>query len=392
MKIVAAGGGSGGHVTPVLAVINELKKHAGDNLQVYFVTDKKFGRQAEALMKKASVPVKTKQIIAGKFRRYNRVSWVVQLLHIPTTLKNLRDIAYTGVGFLQSLWLLGRFKPDVVFTKGGFVCMPLGMAAHLLHIPLVIHDSDAHPGLTNRILARWATSIATGSPVENYPYPRNRTHYVGIPVDASFRPVSGKEQQRFKASLGLHDTSKPLVVVTGGGLGARNLNRAMVAIAPGLLDKTAILHITGDLTYEETLAKAPEHIDYIVKPFISTGMAPLFGAADIVVTRAGATAIQELAAMAKPIVLVPNPLLTGGHQLKNASVYETAKAAVIVDEDKLVVNPLYLKKAIEFLLGHPDKRTILGKNLSTFARPDAAVDVAALIVEAAASHTRQEAA
>jgi len=356
------------------------------------VTDKKFGRQAEAIMKKASVPVKTKQIIAGKFRRYHRMSWLKQLVQIPTTLRNIRDVLYTAIGLLQSLWLLRLFKPDVVFTKGGFVCVPLGLAAHLLGIPLVIHDSDAHPGLANRILARWATSIATGSPIENYPYPKARTKYVGIPVDASFKPVTATQQQSLKASLGMHDTKKPLVVVTGGGLGARNINRAIIAIAPKLLDKVAIMHITGDLTYQETLAKAPEHIDYFIKAFVSTGMATLFGAADVVVTRAGATAIQELAAMAKPVILIPNPLLTGGHQLKNAAVYAKSRAAVVVDEDSLVVNPLQLRKAIELLASHPDKSAELGKRLHAFAKPDAAVDMAALIVEAAAMHKHQETA
>ena len=151
MKIVAAGGGSGGHVTPVLAVINELKKHDAE-LQVVFVTDKKFGSQAAEIMQKAAVPVRTKKIIAGKFRRFHRVSFVKQLLDIPTVLRNIRDFFYTLVGFLQSFWLLIRFKPDVVFTKGGFVCVPLGLVARLMNIPIVIHDSDAHPGLANRIL------------------------------------------------------------------------------------------------------------------------------------------------------------------------------------------------------------------------------------------------
>jgi UDP-N-acetylglucosamine--N-acetylmuramyl-(pentapeptide) pyrophosphoryl-undecaprenol N-acetylglucosamine transferase len=391
MKIVAAGGGSGGHVTPVLAVVNELKKH-DPQLEVCFVTDYMFGSRAKAIMKKATMPVRVKQIVAGKFRRYHRVSVWRQLLDVPTTLQNIRDLFYAGFGVLQSLVLLVRYKPDVIFTKGGFVCVPLGIAAHILRIPIVIHDSDAHPGLANRILARWATTIATGSPLENYNYPKGRSHYVGIPIDASFQPVTAAQQQKFKANLGLHDTKKPLLVVTGGGLGARNINRAIVTIAPQLVDTVAIMHITVEQTYNEILAQAPEHIDYMVKPFISTGMAPLFGAADVVVTRAGATTMQELAAMAKPVIIVPNPLLTGGHQLKNAAVYQAAKAAVVVDEERLVVNPLLLKKAVLTLVNQPEKSKVLGRRLQEFARPEAAVDMAALIVEAAATHRHQEAA
>lgn len=356
------------------------------------MTDKKFGSQATAIMKKAPVPVKVKRLTAGKFRRYHRVSWWRQVLDIPTVLRNVRDLFFTAYGVLQSLWLLWRFKPDVVFTKGGFVCVPLGFAAHLLKIPLVIHDSDAHPGLANRILARWATSIATGSPLENYAYPKGRSHYVGIPVSSLFRPVTAKEQQKLKGLCGLHDTTKLLIVVTGGGLGARNINRAIVAIAPQLLDKAAILHITGDSTYNETIERAPEHVDYIAKPFIATGLAPVFGAADVVVSRAGATTVQELAAMAKAVVLVPNPLLTGGHQLKNAAVYEKARAAAIIDEDRLVVNPMLLQKALETLIKDAKKRAELGKRLHQFAKPEAAVDTAALIVEAVATKKQQDAA
>jgi UDP-N-acetylglucosamine--N-acetylmuramyl-(pentapeptide) pyrophosphoryl-undecaprenol N-acetylglucosamine transferase len=384
MKIVAAGGGSGGHVTPVLAVINELKKH-DDNLQACFVTDKKFGSQAQGIMQKASVEVRVKKIHAGKFRRYHRTHILKQLFDIPTNLKNLRDIFVTFIGFLQSFILLVRFKPDVVFTKGGFVCVPLGMAAHLLRIPIVIHDSDAHPGLANRIVAKWATTIATGAPLENYKYPKEKSHYVGLPVDTTFfRPINVTEQQRLKAALGLHDTKKPLIVVTGGGLGARNINRAVTAIAPQLLDKAAIVHVTGTANYREVLNNAHEHIDYLIKPFIN-GLAPLFGAADIVVTRAGATSIQELAAMAKASIIVPNPILTGGHQLKNAAVYEKVKAALVIDEDELVANPGVLRKALELLIEDSTKRQLLGKRLHVFAKPEAAVDMAALLVEAAVS-------
>src|SRR6266496_2697962 len=180
MKIVAAGGGSGGHVTPVLAVLNELRRH-DPQLQVMFVTDSKFGEQARAIMQQARSPVDVRVIHAGKFRRYHRVSVFRQLADLPTLLRNTRDFFVTLAGMCQSFWLLARFRPDVVFTKGGFVCVPLGLAAKWLRIPIVIHDSDSYPGLANRILSRWANAIATGSPVEHYPYPHEKTHYTGIP-------------------------------------------------------------------------------------------------------------------------------------------------------------------------------------------------------------------
>lgn len=341
-------------------------------------------------MQKANVKIRIKKIHAGKFRRFHKVSPLRQLFAVSDNLKNFRDFFLMIMGFFQSLWLLRRFKPDVVFTKGGFVCVPLSFAAHVLKIPIVIHDSDSHAGLANRIAAKWATSIATGSPLDNYTYPKHKSHYVGIPVTSIFRPVSQSQQQRLKAALGLHDTSKPLIAVTGGGQGARNLNLAVAAIAPKLLDKAAIIHVAGAGNYQETLAKVPEHIDYICKPFVS-GLAPLFGAADIVVTRAGATTLQELAAMAKPAVIVPHPFLTGGHQLKTAELYRKAKAAVVVDEHQLVANPLVLYKALVGLLNDEKQRAELGRHLHQFAKPEAAVDVAGLIVEAAAVRKHQNA-
>lgn len=373
-------------MTPVLAVLRELKKHDA-KLKAYFITDKAFGVQATEIIKSLSFEVPVKKISAGKLRRYHGVSVFKHIIDLPLMFKNLRDVFLTGIGFLQSLRYMRKVKPDVVFTKGGFVCLPVGLAAGFLKIPLVIHDSDAYPGLTNRLLAKRATVIATGAPVENYPYPKAKTRYVGIPVSAAFRPVTAEEQKKCKAALGLVDLKKPLVVVTGGGLGARNLNHAIVSVAPALLDNASILHITGQSNYNEVLQRAPEHADYVVKPFIAEGLALVFGAADVVVTRAGATSMSELASMAKPVIIVPNPHLTGGHQLKNAEVYEKANAAEVIDEQKLILNPLILKNSINKVIDNPKTKATLSKNIHGFARPDAAIDTAALIVTAASKKT-----
>lgn len=335
------------------------------------------------MMAKAPLSVPVKRIFAGKLRRYHAISWWRQALDVPVMLKNIRDIFLVGIGFLQSLLYLRKIKPDVVFTKGGYVCLPVGLAAHVLGIPLVIHDSDAHPGLTNRILARYATAIGTGAPVEHYPYPKDRTKYVGIPVNKEFRPLSPAAQQKCKDALGLTDTKKPLVVVAGGGLGARSLNHAIVSIVPQLLPQTAVMHITGQANFQETTAQAPEHIDYIIKPFLPEGLALAYGAADVVVTRAGATSLGELAGMAKPIIIVPSPYLAAGHQLKNADIYAAAGAAVVLDEKKLILNPIKLKNTIVALLKDAKKRQVMAKALAGFARPDAAIDMAALVVTAA---------
>jgi UDP-N-acetylglucosamine--N-acetylmuramyl-(pentapeptide) pyrophosphoryl-undecaprenol N-acetylglucosamine transferase len=301
----------------------------------------------------------------------------------PTFLHNVVDMFLAGAGFVQSIVKLLSWRPDVVFTKGGFVCLPVGAAAKLLGIPLVIHDSDAHPGLTNRILSRWAAQIATGAPSEYYPYPKARSHYIGIPVSAEFRPFSDKEKYLARSDLGIADVKKPLVVVTGGGLGAKRINDAMVMIGEALLKKASVIHISGAWQYESLQHKVPQSPDYQLLSFVDHDMAKILGAADVVVTRAGATTMLELAALAMPTIIIPNGQLTGGHQLKNAKVYEDADAAMVIAEEALLKDPRILLLAIERLLQNAKLSADFSTALHTFAKPAAAVAMSEIILKTA---------
>ena len=329
-----------------------------------------------------SIPVET--IFSGKLRRYHDLPLWRQLLRpVSIVLPNIRDGFLIGVGFVQSVVKLRSWRPDVVFTKGGFVCLPVGMAAKVLKIPLVIHDSDAHPGLTNRVLSRWATRIATGAPLKFYPYPKAISRYVGIPVNKEFVPFDVSERQTLKQKLGF-DAKRPLVVVTGGGLGARRINDAVAKRLDELLDMTSLVLISGTAQYDELRATTPESDPrYQLHAFVSTGMARLLGAADIVVTRAGATTILELAALAKPTILVPNGFLTGGHQLKNASVYAESGAVEVINDHELHANPQLLVDTLTSLLANPAHLAEMGKKFHQFARPTAASDMADIVFEAA---------
>ena len=379
MKVLCAGGGSGGHVTPVLAVINELSR-LDTNLQVQFVCDRAFETQSRGLMKHARTSVPVHVIRAGKLRRYHGVPLVRQLLDIPTVVRNLRDIAYIVIGFVQSFVLLLRFKPDVVFAKGGYVCLPLGYAAKLLRIPLVIHDSDARPGLTNKLLGRFAQAIATGSPLENYNYPAERSSYTGVPIDPAFHPFTEAEQRAARDTIGIVDIDKPLIVVTGGGLGAESINTGMVMIGEQLLaDGYAIYHVTGKKHYKRFKTQLPEHPDYHVVEFVYKDMATILGAADVVISRGSATFLQELAALAMPTIIVPAEHL--GDQVMNAEVYKKAEAALVVS-DKDVRSGGELLVAIRQYQNDPKRTQKVTKRFHGFAKNDAALDVAKLIVEA----------
>ena len=375
-KILAVGGGSGGHVTPVVAVFKELRGQGDHELR--FWCDRKFGPNAKRIFAKFDDTVLIDLIVAGKLRRYHGIGRM-EHLRPSILLPNIRDIALVTAGFAQSLWKLMRWRPDAIFMKGGYVCLPVGYAAKMLKIPIILHDSDAHPGLTNRLLAPFASVIGTGAPLEYYSYPPEKSRYVGIPVAAEFHLYDDKERQGFKAKLGF-DPQRPLVVVTGGGLGAVRINNAVMAARDYLLEETSLYLISGDAQYEELKTKADERDGWRLDAFVHEGMVEVLAAADVVVARAGATTLLELAALHTPTIIVPNGRLTAGHQLKNAKVYQDALAAVIVTEDAMMQSPDILAQKIIGLLRAPKIRKGLGENFAKFAKPDAARDMANMVI------------
>lgn len=374
------GGGSGGHVTPVVAVLKELRS-AHPKVELKFWCDTKFAPQARSIVGGFDDTIPVETIASGKLRRYYHLTFIQHVLWPSLMWSNLVDGFKVLGGFLQSLAKLIIWRPDVVFTKGGYVCLPVGMAARVLNIPLVIHDSDAHPGLTNRVLSRWAVSIGTGAPLEYYSYPKKKAKYIGIPINEAFHPYTKNEQWDAKREWGVHP-DKPLVVVTGGGLGARRLNDTTLKALKKIQQKASVVLVSGAGQYEELKARAPKQSENFQLHAFVTTMPQLLGAADIVVTRAGATTILELAALMKPTILVPNAALTGGHQLKNAAVYQEAHVAIVLDEDQTVDNPQLLVDAINSYLDDPKTTASMAKRFGKFAKPNAAKDMAKLILAA----------
>ena len=328
--------------------------------------------------------IRISTIIAGKLRRYNHLTVMQQLLWPRLVLLNLRDSFLVAIGILQSIVKLIVWRPDVVFTKGGYVCLPVGLAARFLRIPLVIHDSDAHPGLTNRVLGRFATSIATGAPLEYYTYPKAISRYIGIPIDSVFAPHTAAEQRDAKREWGIADDT-PLIVITGGGLGAQRINETVAETLHELRTLGSVVLVSGAGQYDELRAFMPPNDDsFQLHPFI-TDMPVLLTAADVVVTRAGMTIILELAALAKPTILIPNAKLTGGHQVKNANVYVEKDAVVVVNEEEMMLNRELLIRAVKSVLADPDKARQMAQRLATFAKPHAAKDMATMIIAAGTS-------
>lgn len=383
---MCVGGGSGGHITPIVAVIKEIKReHPRADITVW--CDRKFIKQARGLLGKA---VPTSVIPAGKLRRYANLPWWYRwfsLYHIVHThIPNLVDLFHIGAGFVTSYCKLRRLQPDVVFCKGGYVCLPVGLAAHLLHIPLVLHDSDTVPGLTNRVLARYARAIGTGAPVENYPsYPKSRTKYIGIPLRPEIEPVNAAAQRDLKAKLGF-DPERPLVVSMGGGLGAKEINVAMALNARQLIKQGADVAMLIGKGRKVTLDLSDAEQRHVRVLEFTEQIADYMKAADVVVTRAGATTMAELAAIRVATVIIPSPYLAGDHQTKNAKVYEQAGATVVLAQHDVEQQPKLLGKTLAELIRDQGRRQQLAKALGGYAKPHALQDMARLILDATQLH------
>lgn len=384
--IFLTGGGSGGHITPVLAVAEDLKIRDPELRLVY--VGQRGDRLADVASDHSSVDIAC-AVSAGKLRRYHGEG-LKQLLDVKTMFFNIRDVFRTIGGFFQSLLLIRRYKPDVIFIKGGFVGVPVGLAAALLRVPYVTHDSDALPGLANRLVAPWAAAHAVALPVEVYKYPKKKTTTVGVPISREYKRVDAASKLANREVAGLSKYNKVLVVA-GGGLGARRVNDAVAACAPDLLHiypDLAIVHQAGRANEEALKSKynqllTPDESDRMfVKGFVSN-MSQYTASADLVIARAGGTNLAELETQGKACIVVPNPYLTGGHQLLNANVLSEKHAIVIVREDELKT-PKILLNVITKLLDNPTELKMLGDNLAQFAQNDAAGKLADILLDIAA--------
>ncbi|MEK7603204.1 MAG: glycosyltransferase [Patescibacteria group bacterium] len=377
MKILLTGGGTGGHITPLLAVAHELKKSNPDCVITYIgERDGKFDHIVDG---DANIDV-VKRIFAGKYRRYHGESTIKRLTDIKTLLFNFRDLVLFVIGTFQAIFLLMRQRPDVIFLKGGFVGVPIGLAAALLRIPFVTHDSDAIPGLANRIVGRWAKIHAVAQKVDMYAYSPKNTVQVGVIVAEEFDLVDKQVQNHFKQQLNLNITD-PLLVITGGSSGAQRLNQAMVKIVPDLIsdfNNLNIIHQAGhgktDI-YGEYSSPRLKVIDFM-KP-----MHQFTGAADIIVARSSANTLAELGVQGKATIAVANPLLTDGHQIKNAEELAKLDAVISVNENSKETDQVQLNLAIRELLSDPVKREKVAANLHENTIQGAAKVLAKILME-----------
>ena len=315
-KIVLTGGGTAGHVTPNIALLPELKKQGYD---VHYIGS--YEGIERTLIKEQGIPYYG--ISSGKLRRYIDV-------------KNLSDPFKVVKGLGQAIRLLGRIKPDVVFSKGGFVSVPVVLAAKFRHIPCVIHESDMTPGLANKICIPCAHCVCTNFPETMKHIPAEKAVLTGSPIRQEL--FKGRREKGL-AFCGFDDT-KPVLLIMGGSLGAVAVNDAVRGILPELLQKFHVIHLCGKGKLDDSLNDTKGYAQY---EYIGPELRDLMAAADILISRAGANAICEILALRKPNILIPlSAEASRGDQILNAASFEKSGYSVVIQE-KDVTNELLLK-------------------------------------------------
>jgi len=359
-RIVFTGGGTGGHLFPIIAVAREVKKVAqfqnGERqLEMLFLGPSSVGEEA---ITKDGISHKT--ISAGKLRRYYSGH-------------NILDFFRVIIGFFQSLWFLFVYMPNIVFSKGGFGSVPVAVAAWIFHIPVLTHESDTVPGLANKIISKFSKRIAISFPSSAAFFPAKKTALVGIPVRPELLSGS-KEQAKSFFQLG---GQKPILLILGGSQGARAINDIIFLALPRLLEKCEIIHQCGRDNFEELKISLSNKLPagYHLYPFFSeTEMGNALAAADLVISRAGASSIFEIAALGKPSLLVPLPGSANDHQKLNAFEYaKTGATLVLVQEN---VTPNFLVDRVFALLENPELMKKMGEAARLFAKPDADKQIA----------------
>jgi UDP-N-acetylglucosamine--N-acetylmuramyl-(pentapeptide) pyrophosphoryl-undecaprenol N-acetylglucosamine transferase len=359
VKVVIAGGGTGGHIYPGLAIAEALRRRAPD-VEVRFVG----GRRLEAhVVPQEGWPFRS---IAGRgLPRRVSVGVVVAL-------------AAAALGGAQALALLWRWRPDVVVATGGYVCAPVGAAAVVLGVPLVLQEQNLRAGLANRALARWARWVSIPHAEAAVSLSARRAVVTGVPVRA--RALQGDRAQGH-ARWGL-DAGRFTLLVLGGSQGAHSLNSAVCRLADLLMyeARLQILHQTGPADLE-VVRRAIGHREHVGPPALrhvaAAFLDPIgdaYASADLVVCRAGASTLAEVTAWGLPAVLVPYPHAAIGHQDENAAILLRAGAAVRVADADLG-GPALLE-AVQRLLDEPGRRTAMASASRGLGRPDAADVVA----------------
>jgi UDP-N-acetylglucosamine--N-acetylmuramyl-(pentapeptide) pyrophosphoryl-undecaprenol N-acetylglucosamine transferase len=341
-RILLTGGGSGGHIIPNLAVASALKKQAPDAALLYIGSRNGLD---EKLVAQAGIPFYG--IFAGKLRRY--FSW-----------RNFVDPFLVIIGFFQSLFILISFWPDAVFSKGGFISLPVTFAAWILRRPIILHESDSRMGIANRMSSKLAKKVCVAFP--ELASTDDKFVLTGNPVRLDIR--DGNRETGFRITG--FTPNKPVILVWGGSQGARQINEMIEREFPKLKPHFQIIHVTG-------AGKAIDIKDphYRAFDYLGDELKHIYAITDFVVGRAGANSLYELALVRKPNILIP---LKNADQLKNAEYFEQKKASIVLNEAHSLADVLTALK------NNPEQIEQMKTALTSVSRPDAAARISDIII------------
>ncbi|MFA6407975.1 MAG: UDP-N-acetylglucosamine--N-acetylmuramyl-(pentapeptide) pyrophosphoryl-undecaprenol N-acetylglucosamine transferase [Candidatus Paceibacterota bacterium] len=380
MKIVFTGGGSGGHFYPIIAIAEALQDLVREEQllapNLYYIAPQPFDEKA--LFENGIVYIR---IPAGKMRRY-------------FSLLNISDSFLTLTGTLAAIVTLFRIYPDVVVSKGGYASVPTVLAAHLLHIPIIIHESDAKPGRANLLAAKWATKIAISfdSAAEYFPKSvQSKIARTGIPVRKALMRLEPEGARQY---LGL-ESSIPTIFILGGSQGAVKINEVVLSALPELVSFANVIHQTGPANFKNVesvskvvLTKDPHADRYHPINYLNqTSMQRAAGVADIVVSRAGANSIAEIGLWRKPAILIPIPESVSHDQRTNAYAYAGTGAAVVIEEENLSSH--IFAAEIQRIVKDPELSKRMGAAAEGFTDIDAARVLASEVLTLALPHESQ---
>ena len=308
-RIILTGGGTAGHVTPNMALMPELMKHGYD---IQYIGS--YDGMEKKLIEDMGIPYHG--IASGKLRRY-------------FSMKNFSDPFKVLKGISEAKKLMKELKPDVVFSKGGFVAVPVVMAASRAHIPVICHESDMTPGLANKLCIPVARKVCCNFPETLKSLPAEKSILTGSPIREEL--LHGNKEAARKL-CGFH-SDKPVLMIIGGSLGSAVINQSVREALPKLLDDFQIVHICGKDKIDNLLLKTPGYKQF---EYVKDDLKDIFAMADIVVSRAGANAICELLALKKPNLLIPlSAGASRGDQILNARSFEAQGFSMVIDEDYL---------------------------------------------------------
>lgn len=370
MKIVFTGGGSGGHIFPIIALCRELRRiYPKKDLKLVYLGPKdEFGA---LLFSQEGIRVKT--IMSGKIRRYFGIS---------SFFLNLIDIFFRiPFGIIQAFLYLFFSAPDLIFSKGGYGSIPSVLAGWFLGIPIFLHESDVSPGMTNRFLSKLAVEIFVSFPKTEYFSPKKMI-LIGNPVR---REILEGSKETAKGLFRLSG-EKPVVLILGGSQGAQRINDVVLVMLPEILKEFEVIHQAGSKNFKQVSKEAeviaPDDFKkfYHLYPFLKEEeLKHASAAADLIIGRAGAGTIFEIAALGKPSILIPLPEAAQNHQLNNAYAFSQNGATVVIEEINLT--PGFFLEKIKYLFSHPSEMEKMQNRAKEFSRPRAAKIIAEYLIE-----------